>query len=87
MLITRDIFTIPYQLHRYEAFDFHHECKKMQWHRVSLLIVWHAIVFIWIICIYFIHTPNKDKIAHDVDGFSCFARSSAGKVSFNDNGV
>ena len=23
---------------RYEAFDFHKECKKMQWHRLSLLL-------------------------------------------------
>lgn len=25
-------------LTRYEAFDFHHECRKMRWDRLSILV-------------------------------------------------
>ena len=34
----RQIFFMNDSQLRYVHFDFHHECRKMQWHRVSILI-------------------------------------------------
>jgi len=28
---------VPLTVLRYEPFDFHKECRKMQWHRLSIL--------------------------------------------------